>query len=42
MHIDALGEALSWGFSKLASILLKAEFKWVILSLPGKIYKKSR
>ena len=42
MHIDALVEALSWGFSKVASVLLKAEFKGVITSLPGKMYKKSR
>ena len=42
MHIDALVEALSWGFSKVASVLLKAEFKGIIISLPGKIYKKSR
>ena len=42
MHIDALVETLNWGFSKLASVLLKAEFKGVIASLPGKMYKKSR
>ena len=42
MHIDALVEVLGWGFSKLASVLLKAEFKGVIISLPGKIYKKIR
>jgi DNA processing protein len=42
IHIDALVEALSWGFSKVASVLLKAEFKGVIISLPGKMYKKSR
>jgi len=42
MHIDALVETLSWGFSKVASVLLKAEFKGEITSLPGKIYKKSR
>ena len=41
MHIDALVEALNWGFSKVASVLLKAEFKGLIISLPGKIYKKS-
>ena len=41
MHIDALVETLNWGFSKLASVLLKAEFKGLIISLPGKIYKKS-
>jgi len=41
MYIDALVEILNWGFSKLASVLLKAEFKGVIISLPGKIYKKS-
>jgi len=42
MHIDALVETLSWGFSKVASVLLKVEFKGEITSLPGKIYKKSR
>ena len=42
MHIDALVEALNWGFSRLASVLLKAGFKGVLISLPGKIYKKSR
>ena len=42
IHIDSLFEALIWGFSKLASVLLKAEFKGVITSLPGKMYKKSR
>ena len=42
MHIDALVEALSWGSSKAASVLLKAEFKGIIISLPGKMYKKFR
>jgi len=42
MHIDALVQTLNWGFSKVASVLLQAEFKGVIVSLPGKIYKKSR
>ena len=42
MHIDSLVQTLNWGFSKLASVLLQAEFKGVIVSLPGKIYKKSR
>ena len=42
MHIDVLVEALSWGFSKVASVLLKAEFKGIIISLPGKMYKKFR
>jgi len=42
IHIDALFEALNWGFSKLASVLLKAGFKSIFISLPGKIYKKSR
>ncbi len=41
MHIDALVNKLSWGFSKVANELLKAEFKGLITSLPGKIYKKS-
>ena len=42
MHIDALVEVLIWGFSKVASVLLKAEFKGLIISLPGKMYKKFR
>lgn len=42
MHIDVLVEALSWGFSKVASVLLKAEFNGIIISLPGKMYKKFR
>ena len=42
MHIDVLVQTLNWGFSKVASVLLQAEFKGVIVSLPGKIYKKSR
>ena len=41
MHIDAIVEGLSWGFSKVANELLQAEFKGLILSLPGKIYKKN-
>ena len=41
MHIDAIVEGLSWGFSKVANELLQAEFKGIILSLPGKIYKKN-
>ena len=40
MYIDALVEFLSWGFSKFASVLSKADFKGIILSLPGKMYKK--
>ena len=42
MHIDVLVEALNWGFSKVASVLLNTEFKGGIISLPGKMYKKSR
>ena len=42
MHIDVLVQTLNWGFSKVASVLLQAEFKGVIISLPGKIYKKIR
>ena len=30
IHIDTLVEVLSWGFSKVASVLLKAEFKGLI------------
>lgn len=41
MHIDAIVESLSWGFSKVANELLQAEFKGIILSLPVKIYKKN-
>ena len=41
MHIDAIVEGLGWGFSKVANVLLQAEFKAIILSLPGKIYKKN-
>ena len=41
MHLDAIVESLSWGFSKVANELLQAEFKGIILSLPGKIYKKN-
>ena len=42
MHIDALVEVLIWGFSKVTSVLLKAEFKGLIISLPGKMYNKFR
>ena len=41
MHIDAIAEGLEWSFSKVANELLQAEFKGLILSLPGKIYKKN-
>jgi len=41
LHIDALVAELGWGFSKVANELLQAEFKGLILSLPGKIYKKN-
>jgi DNA processing protein len=41
MHIDAIVEGLNWGFSKVANELLQAEFKGLIMSLPGKIYKKN-
>ena len=41
MHIDTIVEGLDWGFSKVANELLQAEFKGMILSLPGKIYKKN-
>ena len=40
MHIDAIAEHLQWGFSKVANELLQAEFNGLIISLPGKIYKK--
>ena len=41
MHIDAIAEGLGWGFSKVANELLQGGFKVLILSLPGKIYKKN-
>ena len=41
MHIDSIVEGLEWSFSKAANELLQAEFKGLILSLPGKIYKKN-
>ena len=41
MHIDAIVIGLDWTFSKAANELLQAEFKGLILSLPGKIYKKN-
>ena len=41
MHIDAIVEGLEWSFSKVANELLQAEFKGLILSLPGKVYKKN-
>ena len=40
LHIDALVAELGWGFSKVANELLQAEFKGLITSLPGKMYKK--
>ena len=41
LHIDLIVESLDWGFSKVANELLQAEFKGLIISLPGKIYKKN-
>ena len=41
MHIDTIVEVLEWNFSKVANELLQAEFKGLILSLPGKVYKKN-
>ena len=41
MHIDTIVEGLEWSFSKVANELLQAEFKGLILSLPGKVYKKN-
>jgi len=41
LHIDTIVEKLGWNFSKVANELLQAEFKGLILSLPGKIYKKN-
>ena len=42
MHIDALVEVLIWGFSKVTSVFLNAEFKGLIISLPRKMYNKFR
>tara|TARA_B110000263_G_C15143116_1_gene434267 strand:- start:350 stop:634 length:285 start_codon:yes stop_codon:yes gene_type:complete len=41
LHIDTIVEKLGWNFSKVANELLQAEFKGLILSLSGKIYKKN-
>ena len=41
LHIDLIVESLDWGFSKAANELLQAEFKGLISSLPGRIYKKN-
>ena len=41
LHIDTIVEKLGWSFSKVANELLQAEFKGLITSLPGKIYKKN-
>jgi len=41
LHIDTIVEELGWSFSKVANELLQAEFKGLILSLPGKVYKKN-
>ena len=41
LHIDTIVEELGWNFSKVANELLQAEFKGLILSLPGKVYKKN-
>ena len=41
LHIDLIAESLDWGFSKVANELLQAEFKDLIIALPGKIYKKN-
>ncbi len=41
LHIDTIVAKLGWSFSKVANELLQAEFKGLITSLPGKIYKKN-
>ena len=41
LHIDLIVESLDWGFSKVANELLQAEFKGLIICLPGKMYKKN-
>ena len=41
LHIDLIVESLDWEFSKVANELLQAEFKDLIIALPGKIYKKN-
>ena len=40
MHIDAIVEGLSLGFSKVANELLQAEFKGIILSLSVKFIRR--
>ncbi|MBC8265388.1 MAG: DNA-protecting protein DprA [Flavobacteriales bacterium] len=39
LHIDKIVKALKWDSSKVAQMLLQLEFKGVLISLPGKIYK---
>mgnify|MGYP006429126119 FL=1 len=40
LHIDEIKQKLNWTSSKISKHLLGMEFKSIILSLPGKIYKR--
>ena len=40
LHVDELKKKLNWDSSKVAKHLLQMEFKNLIISLPGKIYKR--
>ncbi len=40
LHVDELKKKLNWDSSKVAKHLLLMEFKNLIISLPGKIYKR--
>ena len=40
LHVDELKKKLNWDSSKVAKHLLQMEFENLIISLPGKIYKR--
>lgn len=40
LHLDELKKKLNWDSSKVAKHLLQMEFENLIVSLPGKIYKR--
>ena len=40
LHVDEIKQKLNWDSSKVAKHLLQMEFKNLIISLPGKIYKR--
>jgi len=40
LHVDELKKKLNWDSSKVAKHLLQMEFENLIVSLPGKIYKR--